>query len=291
MLIFPAGHFEASLQLLRGLSAIPSLEILSQNTQALKDTKKWSVTDVTARPIGAAVICIFFRRASFAPSVSQVLFDLLPSSVVFRYVGDSRSREYSSALNTWLGQILVREVHGAPFDVIQLDGLAAVRFAPLESFPPSANLVSSEKVEEIIRVVKDQMVSCRNGAGLFGVLHHRFLCVCSVSCKRPARLGPRIDSGVGPQTESGCCFQGILEATLSRREAFEVLVAENKSLVPVSLAGWAGLGAVRFVPEGWEERKRVEVDVLNLEIISHLRTSDAAFSKGVCGADFLQTKC
>ncbi|CAG0890439.1 unnamed protein product [Cyprideis torosa] len=259
------ASFEACLVLLRALSASPAFDILSRSSQALKEAKDWSISDVTTRPIGATV-----------------LFDLLPSSVVFRYVPRTTSVEvssdgdqtvlpgedsggekgsYADALNTWLGQILLRELpQDTPLDVLKVEGKGvAIRFAPLESFPPSSDLLTREKVEHIVEVVNAQLE--------------------------------------------------ILDATVRHRKNFQVAVEQSPRLELVHVEGWAGLGAVRFLPASMapltegatageevvkekeeeakeekppavEEARKNEINMLNLEIVSQLRHSDAAFSKG-----------
>ena len=52
----------------------------------------------------------------------------------------------------------------------------------------------------------------------------------------------------------------------------------------VELPDWAGLGGVRYIPEGWirenPENLKDELNRLNQQIVQQLRNTDAAFSIG-----------
>lgn len=76
----------------------------------------------------------------------------------------------------------------------------------------------------------------------------------------------------------------ILMATVSHKETFNKLVEANPALRLVEVPGWAGLGGVRFVPEGWEailtEQTKEELNNLNMSLVESLRATDAAFSLG-----------
>lgn len=51
------------------------------------------------------------------------------------------------------------------------------------------------------------------------------------------------------------------------------------------MEGWAGLGGVRYVPESVEnietDQCKQDLNKLNIEIVSKLRATDAAFSLGM----------
>lgn len=52
----------------------------------------------------------------------------------------------------------------------------------------------------------------------------------------------------------------------------------------VPLPDWAGMGGVRFVPEGWEtlltDQAKTELNKLNTDLVDTLRSTDNAFSLG-----------
>ncbi|XP_044760078.1 pyridoxal-dependent decarboxylase domain-containing protein 1 isoform X1 [Coccinella septempunctata] len=82
----------------------------------------------------------------------------------------------------------------------------------------------------------------------------------------------------------------ILKATIQHKETFIHLVEQSPVLNIVELPEWAGLGGVRYAPEGWEQlltdQAKNELNNLNIALVEALRTTDSAFSLGE-GADGL----
>ncbi|CAG9863923.1 unnamed protein product [Phyllotreta striolata] len=76
----------------------------------------------------------------------------------------------------------------------------------------------------------------------------------------------------------------ILKATVHHRESFVKLVEVSPVLKVVDLPDWAGLGGVRYCPEGWEQlltdQAKDELNHLNMVLVDTLRETDAAFSLG-----------
>lgn len=76
----------------------------------------------------------------------------------------------------------------------------------------------------------------------------------------------------------------ILSATVRHKETFQHLVTSSPRLRLVDMPGWAGLGGVRYVPEGWEQlmtdQAKEELNRLNMQLVEQLRNTDAAFSLG-----------
>ncbi|PNF17326.1 hypothetical protein B7P43_G04987 [Cryptotermes secundus] len=76
----------------------------------------------------------------------------------------------------------------------------------------------------------------------------------------------------------------ILSATVQHKETFQRLVIASPRLRLVDMPGWAGLGGVRYVPEGWEQlmtdQAKEELNRLNMQLVEQLRNTDAAFSLG-----------
>ena len=89
------------------------------------------------------------------------------------------------------------------------------------------------------------------------------------------------------------CLDGqidILRATVRHRITFNQLVEQSDVLRLINLPDWAGLGGVRFVPDGWEtlltDQAKTELNKLNTDLVDALRSTDNAFSLGE-GADGL----
>lgn len=82
----------------------------------------------------------------------------------------------------------------------------------------------------------------------------------------------------------------ILRATVKHKATLNRLVEKSDVLRLVQLYDWAGLGGVRFVPEGWEtwltDQAKTELNKLNSDLVDALRATDNAFSMGE-GADGL----
>lgn len=110
------------------------------------------------------------------------------------------------------------------------------------------------------------------------------------SCVRycPLELGlgenlPNIEqlAYVGECLESNL---SIMRATVRQRATLLRLVDRSNVLRLVNLPDWAGLGGVRYVPEGWEtlltDQAKTELNKLNTDLIETLRSSDNAFSMG-----------
>lgn len=76
----------------------------------------------------------------------------------------------------------------------------------------------------------------------------------------------------------------ILRATVKHKATLNRLVEQSDVLRLVPLYDWAGLGGVRFVPEGWEtwltDQAKTELNKLNSDLVDALRATDNAFSLG-----------
>ncbi|XP_059617219.1 pyridoxal-dependent decarboxylase domain-containing protein 1 [Phlebotomus argentipes] len=77
---------------------------------------------------------------------------------------------------------------------------------------------------------------------------------------------------------------GILKATERHKVTFQEIVKRSDVLRLISLPDWAGLGGVRFVPDGWEtlltDQAKTELNKLNTDLVEALRSTDSAFTLG-----------
>lgn len=76
----------------------------------------------------------------------------------------------------------------------------------------------------------------------------------------------------------------ILKATVKHKATLNALVEKSDVLRLVPLPNWAGLGGVRFVPDGWEtlltDQAKTELNKLNSDLVEALKSTDNAFSLG-----------
>ncbi|XP_050298227.1 pyridoxal-dependent decarboxylase domain-containing protein 1 [Anthonomus grandis grandis] len=76
----------------------------------------------------------------------------------------------------------------------------------------------------------------------------------------------------------------ILRATIHHKETFIKIVDASPVLFLVDLPDWAGMGGVRYCPEGWEQlltdQIKDELNHLNVSLVDALRSTDSAFSEG-----------
>ncbi|KAH8303863.1 hypothetical protein KR018_001688, partial [Drosophila ironensis] len=76
----------------------------------------------------------------------------------------------------------------------------------------------------------------------------------------------------------------ILRATIKHKARFMHLVERSDVLRLVPLPEWAGMGGVRFVPDGWEslltDQAKTELNKLNIDLVEALKSTDNAFSLG-----------
>lgn len=123
--------FELSDRLLAAIEAFPELKIIGKGRLKTKEGVTYEVSDIGKKSVS-----------------TTVLFDVLNSVVVFQYVprisaaeGDesvpptfSKNPPYFDSLNSWLGQLLLRQVPSIKTDILDLDQHGVcLRICPLES--------------------------------------------------------------------------------------------------------------------------------------------------------------
>lgn len=124
------------------------------------------------------------------------------------------------------------------------------------------------------------------------IVDHHIHGTCIRFCPLELGLGETIPSFDQLENVAGCLDAQIeiLRATVKHRGTLNRLVEASDVLRLVQLADWAGLGGVRFVPEGWEtlltDQAKTELNKLNTDLVETLRNTDNAFSMGQ-GADDL----
>uniref|UniRef100_A0A2H8TGC9 Pyridoxal-dependent decarboxylase domain-containing protein 1 n=1 Tax=Melanaphis sacchari TaxID=742174 RepID=A0A2H8TGC9_9HEMI len=163
----------------------------------------------------------------------------LSSCLVIQFVPkdcNQRVSPYYDKLNSWLGQVLEREIPEAPLELCEIESLGVVvTFSPFTVL----NSLVTEDDWETFSICLDQHIE-------------------------------------------------ILLATVDYKEKLTGLIANLPSLEYVEIDDWAGLGAVRYVPQLWQssdqqlatDQAKQDLNRLNVRIVQQLRSIDAAFSLG-----------
>jgi len=151
--------------------------------------------------------------------------------------------QYFETLNIWLVETLKREVPEIHVAAVELEGVGlCIRYAPLET-----SYVSPSSLFDVTLDSVDRFIAC---------------------------LERNVE---------------ILDATVSMKKDFEDIVRAQDNMALVHLPSWAGLGAVQYVPDSLLKvsslsemtvQSKHEINVLNHEIVSQLKSSDTAFSVG-----------
>ncbi|XP_067934652.1 pyridoxal-dependent decarboxylase domain-containing protein 1-like isoform X2 [Watersipora subatra] len=79
----------------------------------------------------------------------------------------------------------------------------------------------------------------------------------------------------------------VMDATVSHRESFMEVVEAQDNLLYIEMPGYAGIGAVQYIPTDWLEtlpelpdKGKAEVNKINMELVHQLKANDSAFSLG-----------
>ncbi|XP_050542353.1 pyridoxal-dependent decarboxylase domain-containing protein 1 [Daktulosphaira vitifoliae] len=143
---------------------------------------------------------------------------------------------YYDKLNSWLGQVLEREIPEAPLELCEIENIGVVvSFSPFTIL----NSLITEDDWETFSICLDQHIE-------------------------------------------------ILQATVDHKDKLMNLITELPSLEFVEVDDWAGLGAVRYIPQQWQisdqqlatDQAKQDLNRLNIRIVQQLRSIDAAFSLG-----------
>lgn len=124
------------------------------------------------------------------------------------------------------------------------------------------------------------------------IVEHKLYGTCIRYCPLELSMGEQIPNIENLENFAACFDQqtDILQATIRHKATFNRLVEESEVLRLINLPDWAGLGGVRFAPEGWEtlltDQAKTELNKLNTDLVEALKSTDNAFSLGE-GADGL----
>ncbi|RXG53148.1 Pyridoxal-dependent decarboxylase domain-containing protein 1 [Armadillidium vulgare] len=133
--------FELSQHLQKHLAAMDHIRLLSPSPSLKEGTP--SIQDLVTKPV----------------STSQLL-DIACGTIVFQYVEDQtnpvKNSEYYDSLNSWLGQVVRRDVGSIPLELIPMESTGLVlRWSPLEG--PQTQQISSEHIERFVHSLRHQI--------------------------------------------------------------------------------------------------------------------------------------
>ncbi|XP_050433013.1 pyridoxal-dependent decarboxylase domain-containing protein 1 [Adelges cooleyi] len=214
--------FEICHRIYNLVSRYDCLRILCETQGHTSESNEETVSDIIAKK----------------ENISDLLHSL-SSCLIIQFVPKDctiRVSPYYDKLNSWLGQVLEREIPEAPLELCEIETLGVVvSFSPFTIL----NSLITEDDWETFSICLDQHVE-------------------------------------------------ILQATVEHKNKLMNLISELPSLEYVEVDDWAGLGAVRYIPQQWQtsdqqlatDQAKQDLNRLNVRIVQQLRSIDAAFSLG-----------
>lgn len=163
-----------------------------------------------------------------------------------------------------------------------------------QSKQPQHQLIINKSIEKVSNSVYFDKLNSWLGQNLqkdcsaldFEIVDHQIHGTCIRFCPLELNLGDKIPT-IEQLHNAAECLEiqiEILRATVRHKATLNRLVAKNDVLRLVHLPDWAGLGGVRYVPDGWEtlltDQAKTELNKLNTDIVDSLRQTDNAFSMG-----------
>ncbi|XP_011310758.1 pyridoxal-dependent decarboxylase domain-containing protein 1 [Fopius arisanus] len=147
--------FQVIEDLYNRIKKFDNIKFLSQipgGAEGTQENGRWTINDLTTNPVN-----------------SPQLFEVISSALVFQYVpttpSNSQEGEYHSLperippyydkLNSWLGQILQRDIENVPIELCEIEQYGvAIRICCLENIGPAP---SSEDMDNVIACLEQQI--------------------------------------------------------------------------------------------------------------------------------------
>uniref|UniRef100_A0A1I8P2F7 Pyridoxal-dependent decarboxylase domain-containing protein 1 n=1 Tax=Stomoxys calcitrans TaxID=35570 RepID=A0A1I8P2F7_STOCA len=237
------------------------------------------------------------ERIHVAFQTCSILFEMASEcegiKVLSRPPGAQSGKSLSDVINKPLDVNLLFET-AAPVVVFQFDGSVTVT---TNSPPDNDNSRTSDTVKSLEKVSNasyfDRLNSwlgqilqrdCPNFD--FEIIEHATHGTCIRYCPLELSLGeqPPTAENLENLAQSLETHVDILRATIKHKATFMHLVEKSEVLRLVNLPEWAGMGGVRFVPDGWEslltDQAKTELNKLNADLVESLKATDNAFSLG-----------
>ncbi|XP_039959526.1 pyridoxal-dependent decarboxylase domain-containing protein 1 [Bactrocera tryoni] len=270
------------------LTAFESDPILSRRLHSLS---LWTSLQALGRDAIAERIHVAFQTCS-------ILFEITSKCegmrVVSRAPGGQSGTTLNDVINKPLDANLLFETV-APVVVFQFDGSTSIATVGKTDNEPLKTLESREKaLEKVDNATYFDRLNSWLGQLMqrdcpmfdFEIIEHPTQGTCVRYCP--------LELGLGQQPPTSENLEGfahylegnvdILRATIKHKATFIEWVGKSDVLRLVDLPEWAGMGGVRFVPEGWEsiltDQAKTELNKLNADLVEALKSTDNAFSLG-----------
>lgn len=268
------------------LNSFESDPILSRRLNALS---LWTSLQALGRDAISERIHVAFQTCS-------ILFEIASEcegiKVVSRAPGAQSGKSLVDVINKPLDANLLFET-AASVVVLQFDGSITVTTSSTGDNDAS-NMEGVKSLEKLSNASYFDRLNSWLGQILqrdcpnfdFEIIEHGNHGTCIRYCPLELSLGeqPPTAENLENFAQSLEAHVDILRATIKHKATFMHLVEKSDVLRLVNLPEWAGMGGVRFVPEGWEslltDQAKTELNKLNVDLVETLKATDNAFSLG-----------
>ncbi|KAH8397379.1 hypothetical protein KR222_000792, partial [Zaprionus bogoriensis] len=266
------------------LSAFESDPILSRRLNALS---LWTSLQALGKKAIAERLHVAFQTCS-------ILFEIASKCEGIRVLSHTPGAQTGAALSDIINSpfdVNALFDAAAPVVVYQFDGSTTIPIVSGVELSSETGLKPLEKVNNAsyfdrLNSWLGQILQrdCPNFD--FEVIEHPTHGSCIRYCPLELGLGEQPPSSENLESfaQSLEAHVDILRATIKHKARFIHLVDRSEVLRLVPLPEWAGMGGVRFVPEGWEslltDQAKTELNKLNIDLVEALKSTDNAFSLG-----------
>ncbi|XP_033150282.1 pyridoxal-dependent decarboxylase domain-containing protein 1 [Drosophila busckii] len=270
------------------LSAFESDPILSRRLNALS---LWTSLQALGRKAIAERLHVAFQTCG-------ILFEIASKCEGIRVLSHAPGAQTGAALSDIINSafdVTTLFDAAAPVVVYQFDGSTTIPMLAAGAGEPAAEAAGgSRPLEKLNNASYFDRLNSWLGQILqrdcpsfdFEVIEHPTHGSCIRYCPLELGLGEQPPSSENLErfAQSLEAHVDILRATIKHKARFMYLVERSEVLRLVPLPEWAGMGGVRFVPEGWEslltDQAKTELNKLNVDLVEALKSTDNAFSLG-----------
>ncbi|XP_060664034.1 LOW QUALITY PROTEIN: pyridoxal-dependent decarboxylase domain-containing protein 1 [Drosophila nasuta] len=267
------------------LSAFESDPILSRRLNALS---LWTSLQALGKKSIAERLHVAFQTCS-------ILFEIASKCEGIRVLSHTPGAALSDIIGSGVFDVNALFDAAAPVVVYQFDGSTTI---PITSGASSLENTTVDAGHKPLEKLNNASYFDRLNSWLgqilqrdcpnfdFEVIEHPTHGSCIRYCPLELGLGEQPPSSENLESfaQSLEAHVDILRATIKHKARFMHLVDRSEVLRLVPLPEWAGMGGVRFVPEGWEslltDQAKTELNKLNIDLVEALKSTDNAFSLG-----------